>query len=42
MTADNKHNEDSLEQKRKENDPNQDVEPQRENDTKPQENKKDN
>lgn len=42
MTADNKNNknDDSLEQKRKKKDPNQDIEPQKENDTKPQENNK--
>ncbi|WP_281254158.1 hypothetical protein [Oceanobacillus rekensis] len=41
MTADNKHNhnDDSLEQKVKEKDPNQDIEPQKESDTKPQQNK---
>jgi hypothetical protein len=43
MTADNKHNhnDDSLEQKRKKNDPSQEIEPQKETDTKPQQNKDD-
>ncbi|GAB3058209.1 hypothetical protein [Virgibacillus ainsalahensis] len=34
----NKHNDDSLEQKQKSNDPNQDIDPQGEPDSKPQEN----
>ncbi|WP_278309188.1 hypothetical protein [Oceanobacillus zhaokaii] len=35
----NQQGDDSLEQKQKEKDSNQDIEPQRETDTKPQENK---
>ncbi|MGJ9458428.1 hypothetical protein [Oceanobacillus sp. CF4.6] len=42
MTTDNNkqnHNDDSLEQKVKEKDPAQDIEPQKESDTKPKQNK---